>query len=141
MRIAVTGGTGRLGTYVVRELIDRGGHEVTVLDRVGPPRVPGVRWVQVDLLDLGQVATGLRGSEAVVHLAAIARPGGVPDHVLFGNNLTATYHVLEGAATVGIGRAVLAGSSAVLGWQCTLGGSRTWTRCRPARWSPKRTKS
>src|SRR5882724_7121783 len=67
MRVAVTGGRGRLGRYVVAAL--RGAHEVRVLDRT-PPR-DGADWPAVDMLDRRAVAAALRGQEAVIHLAAI----------------------------------------------------------------------
>jgi nucleoside-diphosphate-sugar epimerase len=39
MKILVTGGIGKVGQWVVRELLDGAAYEVTVLDRVpGPER-------------------------------------------------------------------------------------------------------
>ncbi|MPZ13091.1 MAG: hypothetical protein GEU73_01470 [Chloroflexi bacterium] len=43
-----------------------------MLDTAGPRRVQGSRWVQVDLLDLGQVATALKGNETTIHVAVTA---------------------------------------------------------------------
>ena len=77
MRIAVTGGSGKLGRHVVEHL--RGsGHDVVVLDTHGE-RWSG--WLAIDLTDYGQVVDalgGVRGEQppvdAVVHLAAIPAP-------------------------------------------------------------------
>jgi nucleoside-diphosphate-sugar epimerase len=116
MKIAVTGGAGGVGTYVVQELLREPGHEVTVVDRVASS-VSGVRWVRAALDDFGQVMSALAGSEAVIHLAAYPIPyREVPDHVLFLNNVTGTYHVHEAARLLGIRRVAIASSSAVLGW-------------------------
>ena len=105
MRIAVTGGSGKLGRHVVERL--RGsGHDVVVLDSHGE-RAPG--FVRVDLTDYGQVADVLGGVhgeqppvEAVVHLAAIPAPGLAPDAVTFANNVPATFNVLHAAIRQGI---------------------------------------
>ena len=60
MQIAVTGGLGRLGRYVVRAL---GSHEVRVLD-IGAD----TECVQADLRDIVALRTALRSTEVVVHL-------------------------------------------------------------------------
>jgi nucleoside-diphosphate-sugar epimerase len=118
MKIAVTGGSGKLGRNVVRRLVDDG-HEVVTLDRVGA-RADGV--VLVDLTDYGQVADALTGIDewhagfdAVVHLAAIPAPGIVPDVATFHHNMLATYNVFQAARRAGIDRIVYASSETVLG--------------------------
>ena len=87
MKVTVTGGTGKLGQWLVRELLapdDRGtAHEVTVLDRVSGPEQPGVRYLVGDVEDLGQVYGAIAGSDAVIHLAAVPRPGMVTENVTF----------------------------------------------------------
>ena len=118
MRIAVTGGSGKLGRHVVERLRDSG-HDVVVLDSTGN-RAPG--FVRVDLTDYGQVADVLGGAqgelapaEAVVHLAAIPAPGLAPDAVTFANNVVAGFNVLHAAVRQGIRRVVTASSETVLG--------------------------
>ncbi len=117
MRIAVTGGSGKLGRSVVRRLRDEG-HEVVNLDRVGARG----EVVLVDLTDHGQVADALagidgghRGLDAVVHLAAIPAPGIVPDVATFHHNMLATYNVFQAARRAGVRRLVYASSETVLG--------------------------
>ena len=118
MRIAVTGGSGKLGRSVVRRLREDG-HAVTNLDRAGE-RGPG--FAQVDLRNYGEVVDvflGLEdrsaGFDAVVHLAAIPAPGLAPDAATFENNMQATYNVFQAARRAGIKKVVYASSETVLG--------------------------
>ncbi|PYI67692.1 UDP-glucose 4-epimerase [Arthrobacter livingstonensis] len=118
MRIAVTGGSGKLGRHVVRRLTGDG-HQVLNLDRAGE-RGPGL--VIVDLRNYGQVLDvflGLDdrhgGLDAVVHLGAIPAPGLVPDAATFENNMLSTYNVFQAARRAGIKKVVYASSETVLG--------------------------
>jgi nucleoside-diphosphate-sugar epimerase len=118
MKIAVTGGSGKLGRNVVRRLEDDG-HDVVTFDRVGA-RADGV--VLVDLTDYGQVVDALHGIDewhadfdALVHLAAVPAPGIRPDVATFHHNMLATYNVFQAARRVGITRIVYASSETVLG--------------------------
>jgi nucleoside-diphosphate-sugar epimerase len=118
MRVAVTGGSGKLGRSVVRRL-GEDGHEVTNLDRTG---TRGRGYTEVDLRNYGQVVDVLLGLEdrhdgfdAVVHLAAIPAPGHAPDAATFENNMQATYNVFQAARRAGIKRIVYASSETVLG--------------------------
>lgn len=118
MRVAVTGGSGKLGRSVVRRLSEDG-HEVTSLDRIG---TRGQGFTEVDLRNYGQVVDVLLGLEdrhagfdAVVHLAAIPAPGHAPDAATFENNMLSTYNVFQAARRAGIKKIVYASSETVLG--------------------------
>ena len=118
MRIAVTGGSGKLGRHVVRRLT-ADGHQVLNLDRAGD-RSPGL--AIVDLRDYGQVLDVLlglddrhTGFDAVVHLGAIPAPGILPDAATFDNNMLSTYNVFQAARRAGIKKVVYASSETVLG--------------------------
>ncbi len=118
MRIAVTGGSGKLGRHVVRRLTEDG-HQVTNLDRTGE-RDRG--FTRVDLRNYGQVVDvilGLddrhAGFDAIVHLAAIPAPGLAPDAATFENNMLSTYNVFQAARRAGIKKIVYASSETVLG--------------------------
>jgi nucleoside-diphosphate-sugar epimerase len=120
MRVVVTGGAGKLGRWVVRDLAepadDLPRHQVTVFDRVPGTAPPGGRWLIGDVEDLGQVLGALGGAEAVIHLAAIPRPWITTDDVTFRTNVLGAYNVHEAAYRLGIRRVVTAGSQAILGW-------------------------
>ena len=118
MRIAVTGGSGKLGRSVVQRLNDEG-HQVMNLDRAGD-RSPGV--VLVDLKDYGQVVDAIlgiddrhTGLDAIVHLGAIPAPGLLPDAATFHNNMLSTYNVFQASRRAGIKKLVYASSETVLG--------------------------
>ena len=118
MRIAVTGGSGKLGRTVVREL-RAAGHTVINLDATGE-RGPG--FVRVDLTDYGQTVDAIMGVDdkhdgfdAIVHLAAIPAPGILSDVETFHNNIRVTYNVFQAARRAGIRNVVYASSETVLG--------------------------
>jgi nucleoside-diphosphate-sugar epimerase len=112
-RIVVTGGSGKAGRAVIRDLVERG-HDILSVDLVRSSEVP-CEQTQADLADLGQTVDVLRGAEAVVHLAAIPAPGLRADEVTFRVNTTSTYNVFSAASTLGLRRVVWASSETILG--------------------------
>lgn len=112
--IAVTGGSGKLGRYVVEELRSRS-YEVVSLDHRTSDKLP-CRQIRVDMSDLGQVAGALRGVDAVIHLAAIPAPVGYPLHSIFANNVLGSYNVLEASDLLGIQRVVMGSSTSCYGF-------------------------
>ncbi len=113
-KIAVTGGSGRLGTWVIKELLEHR-YDVVNLDSRSPA-VNQCGTIMVNMLEYKEVYNGLAGVEAVVHLAAIPSPGGHPNEVVFANNVMSTYHVLEACAGLGIAKTVIASSEAAYGF-------------------------
>jgi nucleoside-diphosphate-sugar epimerase len=120
-RIAVTGGSGKLGRAVVRDLVEHG-YQVVSLDRASPPADAPGDFLRVDLGDYGQTVQALSRIEdrydavdGVVHLAAVPAPGLVPNTTTFVGNITATHHVFAAARANGIRNVVWASSETVLG--------------------------
>lgn len=124
--IVVTGGSGKAGRAVVRELVEHG-HRVLNVDRV-PSAEPLCHFLQADLNDMGQAIDALRRAagtverrrgfeqaDAVVHLAAIPAPGLAPDATTFQNNLMSTYNVFSAATLLGVPRVVWASSETLFG--------------------------
>ena len=113
-RVVVTGGSGKAGRAVVRELVARG-VDVLSVDLVPTGEVPPEQQVVADLTDYGETIEVLRGADAVVHLAAIPAPGRRPDELTFRVNTTSTYNVFSAAPTLGLKRVVWASSETILG--------------------------
>jgi len=72
LRIVVTGGSGKAGRWVVRDL-RAAGHDVLNVDVAHDGAAHG-QTVLADLTDLGQCHEVVAGADAVVHLAAIPAP-------------------------------------------------------------------
>jgi len=126
MKIAVTGGSGKLGRTVVAVLREAG-HDVVNLDAAGT-RGPG--FLRVDLTNYGETVDALFGEndtaagsdqasrpafDALVHLAAIPAPGILSDVATFHNNILSTFNVFQAARRAGIKNVVYASSETVLG--------------------------
>jgi UDP-glucose 4-epimerase len=119
MRVLVTGAHGKVGRAATAALADAG-HDVTasdvgrgVFERPLPGELP---YQQADLTDAGQAFAVVRGHDAVVHAAAIPDPTHNPPHVVFQNNLMATFNVLEAAVRFGVPRFVYISSETVPGF-------------------------
>jgi nucleoside-diphosphate-sugar epimerase len=113
MRIVVTGGSGKAGRWVVRDLREHG-HDVVNVDLVRGPGPHGSS-VVVDLTDLGQCHDVITGADAVVHLAAIPAPQIHAEGETFRNNILSTYNVFSAATVHRVRRVVWASSETVLG--------------------------
>jgi nucleoside-diphosphate-sugar epimerase len=123
-RIAVTGGSGKAGRVVVRDLAERG-HEVLNIDRVPSPESSApdssIPFLAADVTDFGQALEALAGGDAmpgfdaVVHLAAIPSPAHATPDQVFRTNMTSTHAVFAAAARLGLQRVVWASSETTLG--------------------------
>ncbi len=113
MRIVVTGGSGKAGRWVVRDLRERG-LDVLNVDVRHDGSSHGL-CVVADLADLGQVLELTAGAHAIVHLAAIPAPGLRAPGETFRNNAISTYNVFAAAEAHRVARVVWASSETVLG--------------------------
>lgn len=123
-KLVVTGGSGKAGRAVVRDLLQHG-HDVLNVDRVPSPESRGpdspAPFLPADLTDFGQTLEALSGAEvlpgveAVVHLAAIPSPVHATPDVVFRTNITSTHTVFAAAVRLGLRRVVWASSETTLG--------------------------
>ncbi|MDI1460466.1 NAD(P)-dependent oxidoreductase [Catellatospora sp. KI3] len=118
--VAVTGGSGKLGRAVVRELLAHG-YDVVNLD-LAAPREQLCPYTRIDFTDYGQAVEAFtaidsryRRVDAVVHLAAIPGPGVTGNAATFANNVTVSYNVFAAARAAGIRNVVWASSETLLG--------------------------
>jgi UDP-glucose 4-epimerase len=106
--VAVTGGSGYIGSHVIDALIDAG-CTVRVLDQRAPHRADA-EWVPCDVLDLEGLTHAVAGADLVYHLAAVADVNDViaDPTVAVEVNTLGTARVLEAARRADAGRVVLA---------------------------------
>ncbi|HEV7301829.1 MAG TPA: NAD(P)-dependent oxidoreductase [Tepidisphaeraceae bacterium] len=116
LRVAVTGGSGQIGTSVCRELIARG-HQVLNLDRRGPRHpVEGARFVYVDLRQRELIQPILETVDAVCHLGEIPNPGApISQDELFYTNTRIGSVVLQTVADLKLRHVVYTSSCQVYG--------------------------
>jgi nucleoside-diphosphate-sugar epimerase len=115
VRVAVTGGSGQLGTLLLRRLADdRAVKEIVAIDLRPPLIVSGKLCdVRADVRDAG-IREHLRGCDAVVHLAFLVAKRGareLQDDV----NVRGSANVFRGALEAGVRRIVYASSVAAYG--------------------------
>ena len=118
MRALVTGGTGFIGSHVVRALVDDGA-SVRVLVRPGSDRraladLP-VEIVTGDLAEPRSLEAPLAGVEVLYHVAADYRLWAPDPAVLYRVNVGGTRALLLAAAAAGVARVVYTSSVGTLG--------------------------
>jgi nucleoside-diphosphate-sugar epimerase len=129
--VVVTGGSGKAGRAVIRELIEHG-YAVMNVD-IAPPPEPLCHFFKADLADLGHAVEAIRRAAgtvdrrrtplgetaAVIHLAGIPAPSLAPDAATFHNNLMSTYNIFSAATLFGVPRVVWASSETAYGLPLT----------------------
>jgi nucleoside-diphosphate-sugar epimerase len=121
-KIIVTGGSGKAGRATIRELLEHG-YEVANLDLV-PSSDPIAPFTHIELTDFGETMDalsglegrlGMRGAEAIVHLAAIPSSAMRSNEATFRVNTISAYNVFHAATKLGFERVVWAASETALG--------------------------
>ena len=115
MKIALTGGSGRIGLAITEQALARGDSIVSI-DRVGPPqRHESVRYVRAEMSDYDALLEAFAGCDAMIHMAAIPSPFRQPDHVVHNNNVVGSYNAMRAAIECGIRRICQASSVNAIG--------------------------
>jgi dihydroflavonol-4-reductase len=107
MKIAVTGASGRIGNVVVRDLLEAG-HAVRVLQRRESRALAGlnIERVQGELLDQEALTHLTKGTEVLIHLAAVISLQGGMGGKVNQTNVDGTRAVLKAAQDQGLRRAI-----------------------------------
>lgn len=120
MRVAVTGATGFLGRYIVRQLIDTG-HQVVAWSRSDPPEdewLSRVQWIRGELGNRDDAQTLVAQADAVIHSGlyrqadAFMAPADDPIDY-WQRNTTGSLLLLEAACRTSVQKFIFISSGAV----------------------------
>ncbi len=110
--VFLTGGSGFVGSHVLRELL-AAGYNVRALARTGD--IEGVQVIRGDLQRVGDFARALDGCRYLVHCAALYSFAPSDRALTHRVNVAGTTGLMEAARVAGIERVILTSSSATLG--------------------------
>ncbi len=119
--VLVTGGTGFLGAYIIKQLVENG-HTVRAIRR--SPKLPffvpasvfeKVEWVTGDVLDIPVLEEAMQGVDAVIHSAAKISLISDEKREMFQTNIEGTANMVNIALSQNIRRFVHISSVAALG--------------------------
>lgn len=126
MKILITGASGKLGPFVIRELREQ--HELVLMSRQQPaPEFADLPWIQGDLNSFEDCRRAVNGVEAIQHLGAQPWPTdhpelrpraeaeGLPLEMTFKTNLLGSYYLMQAAVEAKVRLVVMAGSNCALG--------------------------
>lgn len=119
--VLVTGGTGFIGAYVIRDLI-RAGYSVRALRRrsqlpafIDPQIFSKVEWFDCDILDTIGLDDAMSGADAVIHSAAKVSFWKKEKDELFRTNIEGTANLVNAAIANNIQRFIHVSSVAAVG--------------------------
>lgn len=117
--ILVTGGTGFLGSYLLRSLVQAGKPVRALYRRHIPEQVADIKdrveWVQGDVLDTGALEDAMQGVEQIYHCAAVVSFQPDKRAQMLQVNVEGTANVVNLALEYGIKKIVHVSSVAALG--------------------------
>ncbi|WEK36629.1 MAG: NAD-dependent epimerase/dehydratase family protein [Candidatus Pseudobacter hemicellulosilyticus] len=142
-KILLTGGTGFLGAYILKELVEQG-YSVRALRRTSklPFFLPAhifdrVEWVEGDLLDIISLEEAMDGIDTVIHAAAKVSFDPADKQELFRININGTANVVNAALICNIRRLVYISSVAALGRSATgdtVNEEKKWQKSKTNTW-------
>ncbi|HMI59714.1 MAG TPA: NAD-dependent epimerase/dehydratase family protein [Puia sp.] len=120
-KVLVTGGTGFLGAYIIRELVAKG-YSVRAIRRgnslpafIPPAILEKVEWISGDILDVTGLEDAMEDSDAVIHAAAKLSFAARDRREMFSTNINGTANVVNIALEKNIKRLIYVSSVAALG--------------------------
>ena len=134
--VFVTGGTGFLGAYIIKNLVEKG-IAVRALRRSAtlPAFIPAwvfekVEWVDGDVLDVVALHEALHGIDGVIHSAAVVSYHAADRARMYQTNVEGTANVINAAIEGGAKRFVHISSIAALGRSAQRGKTMNVTEDR-----------
>ena len=119
--ILVTGGTGFLGAYIIKNLVEKG-HAVRAIRRsakapffIDSAIWEKVEWVDGDVLDVVSLSDAMQGIDSVVHSAAVVSFTREKRKEMYKVNIEGTENVVNIALESGVRRLLHVSSVAALG--------------------------
>jgi len=126
MKVLITGASGRLAGYVIRELQNK--HDLVLTSRRKlSEEFSHIPWTQGDLTCFEDCKRAVQGVDAIQHLGAqpwpVDHPSersrtenmGIPFDATFKTNMLGTYYLMQAAVEAGVKIVVMAGSNCALG--------------------------
>jgi UDP-glucose 4-epimerase len=127
MKVAVTGGSGFIGSNLAGELVKN--HDVAIIDNLSTGRIENldyicdkIEFIQGSVTNLNLLKKAFKGADTVFHQAAIPSVQRSVDNPIASNkaNIDGTLNVLVAAKDCGVRKVVYASSSSVYGDTPTL---------------------
>lgn len=123
--VLVTGGTGFIGAYIIKELVEKG-YSVRAIRRSNklPFYIPQkifdkVEWVDADILDVTSLENAMNGIDAIIHSAGVISFTKKERKLMYKVNVTGTANMVNMALEKNIRRFVHISSVAALGRSMT----------------------
>jgi nucleoside-diphosphate-sugar epimerase len=113
MKIAITGGSGFIGTQLCKILKEQG-HDITIMDIAPSAAFPQDRQ-DVDVRDLGALTTAFKGHDIIYHLAAEHRDDVSPVQKYYDTNVKGGENVCKAANANNINTIIFTSTVAVYG--------------------------
>jgi nucleoside-diphosphate-sugar epimerase len=114
MKIAITGGSGFIGTNLVNLLKKE--HDILILDK-SQPKIQDVDFIECDLLESEKLSSVLENTDIVIHLAAAVGVKLTEENPLYTLNLNikGTQNILESCKQNNVKKIIFASSSEIYG--------------------------
>ncbi|HLY68913.1 MAG TPA: NAD-dependent epimerase/dehydratase family protein [Puia sp.] len=120
-KVLITGGTGFLGAYVIKELVQKN-YSVRAIRRSSklpfyiPPNIfDAVEWIDGDILDVVALENAMKGVDAVMHAAAKVSFTAGGRNEMLKTNAEGTANVVNAAISQNVKKFIHVSSVAVLG--------------------------
>lgn len=119
--VLVTGGTGFLGAYILRDLVNAG-YKVSALRRrkvmpdfISQDILSKVDWIDGDIMDPVLLEEAMTDTDAVIHSAAVVSYDPADRDKLFATNIEGTANVVNAAIATGVKKFIHVSSVAAIG--------------------------